>query len=230
MKLYGKGELLANKALKAAVIESCVAFIIALLPSLVVCDYLIKIFQAKTPFTVDFLYLTPEGAIIATLETAIFTALYIASPFILYKLIRLKLNTDKKSLIIVLFVAFLLFGLGILFAYYALIPVLLFFLLGLSSNIGHPSFSVTGYTDFCIKSIIFSGIIFEFPVLLIILAKTDLIKSAKLMEHWKEAAIGAFILSVILTYSELSTFVFFAAIILLLYGSVILTAKIVENL
>lgn len=218
--------------LKIRIIYSAIAIFVSFMLGFLFSGYLIKILQAQA-LTIKFIQLSPDESLTASLKVTIFFGLYFSSPFVLYQLARLKLNDNKflsKNFVLKLLTgSFFLFFLGILFAYYALIPSILFFLLGFNSNLAATSFSISKYVSFCLQIILISGIIFEFPIFLVLLAKTNFINYKKLVSSWKKVAIGAFIFSIVLTSSELLTQVFLAGIILLFYGLAIATTRIVEK-
>lgn len=95
-----------------------------------------------------------------------------------------------------LFVVSLLFFTGVAFAYFLLVPLATNFLLGYSlspaiKNIITIS-SVTGFVTFMSLT---TGLVFELPVLIYILARIGLISSGFLKKYWRYAAIVIFIIA-----------------------------------
>ncbi|MCK7521190.1 MAG: twin-arginine translocase subunit TatC [Ignavibacteriales bacterium] len=181
----------------------------------------IKALAQKAPVSNAIIQLAPDEAFISAFKIALFFAIYICAPFVLYQVAKFKLSkefSDKKSLIIAILSGFVLFSSGLIFAHYALIPLLMLFLMGFNSNIATVSFNISSYVSFCLQIMLISGIIFEFPLFLYLLGKTDFITSKKLISQWKPISIGALIYhSLLLISSQLFTLIFLAAAILAFY-------------
>ncbi|OGI21259.1 MAG: hypothetical protein A2287_04795 [Candidatus Melainabacteria bacterium RIFOXYA12_FULL_32_12] len=218
--------------LKIGIIYSAVALLFAFTLGLLLSGYLIKALQLQVPFTIKFIHFAPDEILVSSLKIAIFFGLYLSFPFIAYQFAKFKFQNkseNRKLFLILVSSGFLLLTFGILFAYYALIPLILFFLLGFNSDLAVTSLSISKYVSFCLNTILISCIAFELPVFLMLLIKTDFIKSKKLTTSWKKVIIGSFIASVFLTSSELFTQIFLTGVILFFYGLGIATTKIIEK-
>lgn len=101
-----------------------------------------------------------------------------------------------------LFVVSLLFFTGVAFAYYMLVPLASNFLLSysLSPNIKNiiTISSVTGFVTFMSLT---TGLVFELPVLIYILARIGFVSSKFLTKYWRYAAIVIFVIAGIATPS-----------------------------
>ena len=159
---------------KTAIVYSIIALSIAFVLGLFFSGGLIKILQAQAPFTIKFINIAPDEILITSLKVAASFGIYLASPFILYRLIMPKVHQHKtltkKFLIMIIAGGFLSFTFGLLFAYYALIPSILLILLGFNGDLATTSFSISKYVSFCLYLSLISAIAFEFPIFLIILA------------------------------------------------------------
>jgi sec-independent protein translocase protein TatC len=109
-----------------------------------------------------------------------------------------EIKRTQRSLIVVS----VLFFTGVLFAYYLLVPVATNFLLTytLSDKIQNiiTISSVTGFVSFMSLS---TGLVFEMPVLIYILASIGLVTSDYLKKYWRYAAVIIFIIAGIATPS-----------------------------
>jgi len=96
----------------------------------------------------------------------------------------------------------LLFFTGVFFAYYLLVPLASNFLLGfqLSPDIKNI-ITISSITSFVTFMSLTTGLVFELPVLIYILARIGLISSAFLKKYWRYAAIIIFIIAGIATPS-----------------------------
>jgi sec-independent protein translocase protein TatC len=96
----------------------------------------------------------------------------------------------------------LLFFTGVAFAYFLLVPVATNFLLTYSLNENIQNIitvsSVTGFVSFMSLA---TGLVFELPVLIYILASIGLVTSDLLKKYWRYAAVIIFIIAGIATPS-----------------------------
>lgn len=228
MKQYAK----ENTEYKIRVIFSVMVFSLALALGLLFSGHIIKLLELKAPFAISFINLSPDAVFIACLKIAVFFGLYLSSPVILYNIYKIKFNKyyffNKKLLAVILSASFLLFTSGILFAYYILIPLALFLLLGFNSSLAEASFSISSYTSFCLSIMLFAGMLFEFPVFLFLLARTNFITSQKLVSLKNSIISGAIVISIIINSSELFTILFEIIIILALYYLCVITANFAD--
>jgi sec-independent protein translocase protein TatC len=147
-----------------------------------------------------------QGQFVSAFKIALVCGLVFSFPFIVHQLwlfVRPALSTREirrvqKSL----FVVSLLFFTGLLFAYFFLVPVATNFLLSYTlspkiQNIVTIS-SVTGFVTFMSLA---TGLVFELPVLIYILASIGLISSDFLKKYWRYAAVVVFIIAGIATPS-----------------------------
>ncbi len=130
-----------------------------------------------------------------------------------------------------LFVVSLLFFTGVAFAYFFLVPLASNFLLGYSlspqiKNIITIS-SVTGFVTFmCLAT----GLVFELPVLIYVLARIGFVNSAFLKKYWRYAAIIIFIIAGIATPSpDIFSQLLLGLPLMLLYVLGIFIARRVEK-
>jgi len=101
---------------------------------------------------VKFFQLSPGEYFVSTVKISFYTGLLFSSPFIIGQLILFLLPglTDKETKIILplLLSSLCLFGAGLLFSYYALIPAALNFFLSYSSDVIEPFWSFDQYFEF----------------------------------------------------------------------------------
>ena len=130
----------------------------------------------------------------------------------------MRLKTVRTSLI--------LFGIGLLFAYYILIPAALNFFIGYSSTVIEPLWSFDQYFDFILFLFYSTGFSFQVPIVQIILGLAGIVTGTQMLASWKYIVLGSTILSAILTPStDPVTQICLASAIILLYitGASLLT-------
>jgi sec-independent protein translocase protein TatC len=109
-----------------------------------------------------------------------------------------EINKTRRSL----FVVSLLFFAGVFFSYFLLVPLATNFLLGYTLNEQIQNIitisSVTGFVSFMSLA---TGLVFELPVLIYVLARIGMISSEFLIKYWRYAAVAVFIIAGIATPS-----------------------------
>jgi len=95
----------------------------------------------------------------------------------------------------------ILFGVGLLFSYFFLVPAALRFFISYGSDIVEPFWSFDQYFDFIAVLIFTTGLAFQIPVIQIVLGLLGIISGEKMLSIWKYIVVLSTILSAILTPS-----------------------------
>jgi sec-independent protein translocase protein TatC len=147
-----------------------------------------------------------QGQFISAFKISLVTGLVASFPLIINQLwlfvkpalSEKEVKRTRRSL----FVVSLLFFIGIFFAYFLLVPVATNFLLSytLSDEITNiiTISSVTGFVSFMSLA---TGLVFELPVLIYILASIGFVSSGFLKKYWRYAAVFVFLIAGIATPS-----------------------------
>ncbi|MBL7812377.1 MAG: twin-arginine translocase subunit TatC [Bacteroidetes bacterium] len=147
-----------------------------------------------------------EGQFISAFKISMVVGFIVTFPVIvqqIWSFVKPALKiTEIKKVRYSLGIVSLLFFIGVVFAYFFLVPVASNFLLSyqLSPSIKNiiTIGSVTGFVSFmCLAT----GLVFELPVLIYILARIGLISSQFLIKYWRYAAVIIFIIAGIATPS-----------------------------
>jgi sec-independent protein translocase protein TatC len=121
----------------------------------------------------------------------------------------------------------LFFVLGILFGYYVAIPVGFKFLLGYATDVIKPMPSMREYLSFSLRFLLACGLVFEFPVVLVLLSKIGIVDAKMLARQRKYALLLIFIFAAVVTPSpDLISQVLMAVPLVGLYELSILLSKI----
>jgi len=147
-----------------------------------------------------------QGQFISAFKISLVTGLVASFPLIINQLwLFVKPALSKKEVKRTrrsLFVVSLLFFIGVFFAYFLLVPVATNFLLSytLSDEITNiiTISSVTGFVSFMSLA---TGLVFELPVLIYILASIGFVSSGFLKKYWRYAAVFVFLIAGIATPS-----------------------------
>ena len=182
---------------------------------------------------VQFIFTTPGETFMASLALSFAGGILIAMPVILQQIlwfISPGLSRRERLMLAPAFVlAYTLFIVGVAFAYYALLPVGVRFLIGFAPVSIKPMLSIGSYLSFCSTLLLGTGLVFELPLLLSFLAFIGVVTSQRLLASWRLAVIGAFIVAAIVTPSiDIFTQTVLALALLALYALSIQLARMVE--
>lgn len=147
-----------------------------------------------------------QGQFVSAFKISFVVGFVVAFPYIVYQiwsfirpaLSQKEIQKTRRSLGVVS----LLFFTGLFFAYFFLVPLASNFLLGYSlspkiQNIITIS-SVTGFVTFMSLA---TGLVFELPVLIYILARLGIVSSSFLKKHWRYAVVIIFLIAGVATPS-----------------------------
>jgi sec-independent protein translocase protein TatC len=173
---------------------------------------------------VKFFQLSPGEYFISTIKIAFYTGLLFSSPFIIGQLILFLLPglTKKETRIILplLFGSLILFGLGLAFSYYTLIPAALNFFLNYSEEVLEPFWSFDQYFEFILVLFYSTGLAFQIPILQILVGLLNIVSPKQMLGAWRYIILVSTILGAILTPStDPLTQLLLSLAILLLYFS-----------
>jgi len=164
------------------------------------------------------------------MKVAFISGLILASPFVLYQVWAFVApglyRNEKKYVVPFVLAGSFFFALGILFAYTIAIPVGFKFLLGFATDFIKPMPSMKEYLSFSIKFLLAFGLIFEFPVVLVLLARIGVIDAKTLGRQRKYAILLIFIFAAILTPPDVISQVILALPMIGLYELSILLSRL----
>jgi sec-independent protein translocase protein TatC len=173
---------------------------------------------------VKFFQLSPGEYFISTVKIAFYTGLLFSSPFIIGQLILFLLPglTKKETKIILplLISSLVLFGLGLAFSYYTLIPAALNFFLNYSEEVLEPFWSFDQYFEFILVLFYSTGLAFQIPILQILVGLLNIVSPKQMLSAWRYVILISTVLGAILTPStDPLTQLLLSFAILLLYFS-----------
>jgi sec-independent protein translocase protein TatC len=164
------------------------------------------------------------------MKVAFISGLILASPFVLYQIWAFVApglyRHEKKYVIPFVLAGSFFFAIGILFAYYVALPVGFKFLLGFATDFIKPLPSMKEYLSFNIKFLLAFGLVFEFPVILVLLARIGVVDAKTLARQRKYAILLIFIFAAILTPPDIISQLIVALPMIGLYELSILLSKL----
>jgi len=202
-----------------------VFWIILLLTSIAFIEVksLVKILELPIN-NVKFFQVAPGEYFISTIKISFYTGLLFSSPFVIGQLILFLLPglTKKETKIILplLLSSLILFGLGLAFSYYTLIPAALNFFLNYSEEVLEPFLSFDQYFEFILVLFYSTGLAFQIPIIQILVGLLNIVSPQQMLGAWRYIILVSTILGAILTPStDPLTQLLLSLAILLLYFS-----------
>jgi sec-independent protein translocase protein TatC len=180
-------------------------------------------------------YMRPTEAFFTYMKVSVVGGLVIAAPIILHQIwlfVKPALTVREKQLSNwILPVAIGLFGIGIVFSYFLVLPAAVKFFMGFATDELQPMFSIGQYMDFVLSFVLPFGLIFELPLILIILGYFNLITSRFLKTKRKIFILISFIIGAIIspTPDMFSQTMIALPMILLYETSLFVLAKIMKR-
>lgn len=154
-------------------------------------------------------------------KLTLFTATLVAVPYLLYQLWKFitpgLYENEKRIAVPLLLSSILLFYGGILFAYFAVFP-LLFALLTTTAPTGVQIMTdINHYLNFTLKLFLAFGVAFEIPIATFLLTRSGFINVEKLSSNRPYIVLGAFIAGMLLTPPDVISQIMLAVPIWLLF-------------
>lgn len=164
---------------------------------------LIELLKGMAPAGLVFVQLSPGEVLMSSFRLSLYTALALASPVIVYNVLRFTLPgllpRERALLIWAVLGGALLFAAGVVFAYFFVVPPALEFLTGYGQTVAENQISIQSYIAFCSALMLIGGGMFELPMVLFLLSLSGLLRSEQLIRQWRWAVISIFTVAAIVT-------------------------------
>ena len=232
-KLQEKAFLDHLEDLRGVLIQSVVAFLGLSIGCWFVSGFILDLLIKDLP--VDSLYFqTPVEAFTARLKISFVLGFLIAFPFILFKVWSFVapglFQHERKRVYPIVISSTALFYFGVVFCYWILIPVVLGFLLGFGTDFLNPLLSVGSYFAFVARMCFTFGVVFQLPILVLLLSSLGLVKPRWLLKQWRYGVLFIFVTSAVLTPPDPVSLLLMALPVLGLYlGSVLIAFIVVRK-
>ncbi len=194
--------------LRGAIVRSGLAILVFFFVALAFSNQIILFLKrpliAVLPNSGDVLHFTgPMDVFVAGLKVSFLTGLILATPIWLYqfwKFLEPALYPSEKRYVLPFACASIfLFFAGVAFCYYVMLPLSLKFLIGIGMEVGTPLITINDYLSLLTILILGFGIVFETPLILILLVFLELISVADLRKNRRVIIVVILIVSAILT-------------------------------
>jgi sec-independent protein translocase protein TatC len=190
--------------LRMRIFYALIAVFICIIGCFIVVKPLVKLLEVPAQ-GVKFLQLAPGEFFFVSIKVAGYSGLVIASPFILYQIIRFVLpgltRRERKLLGPVVLGSSVLFFAGLVFAYIALIPAALNFFITYGEDVVEQAWSIDRYFEFVLLLLFSTGLAFQIPIIQLILSFLGIVSSKTMVKGWRFVVLGGVILGAVLTPS-----------------------------
>lgn len=140
------------------------------------------------------IYLAPTDAFFVFLKVSLTLGILLASPVVVYHvwsfLSPALEKHEKRAIVPALYLGLVLFAAGVAMAYFVALPITLRFLMGFLTEILEPSWTGPAYINFVVMMMLGFGIVFQLPVVVMILSALGLVTPKFLREKRRYAIVA----------------------------------------
>lgn len=179
-----------------------------------------------------FIYTAPTELFLVYMRLALIGALIIDGPVIIYEVWSfmkpgLK-ETEKRAIRMTFGFGIVLFVIGILFAFFMILPISTQFFYSLNrGELIQPMISIESYVNYVTQILLAFGVVFELPIVVVMLTSIGVLRSSFLKRNRKFVIVLVFLVAAIITPPDVTSQVLVAVPMLVLFeGSVFLSSLI----
>ena len=175
----------------------------------------------ETTIPINIQVLSVQGMFIIKWFISFISGFILAFPVLIYQLWKfispgLKIN-EKKYVFPIVFFSFFSFVIGISFGYFILIPFSLEFFSSIGMGNVENNYSIQYYFSFLSWLLLGSGVIFQLPVVSLMLSALGLLTPAFMRHYRRHSIVSIFILSSFITPPDPVSMLIMAVPLILLY-------------
>lgn len=154
-------------------------------------------------------YLSPTEPFFITLWLAILVGVLLALPVVVYQiwafLAPALKPAERRAIVPSLYLGLVLFACGVAAAYYIVLPMTLSFTMGFQTESLEQSIVVGEYLDLVTRLLLAFGVVFELPVIVLILSALGLVTPEFLATKRRHAIVGITVLASVITPGDVVT-------------------------
>jgi len=190
--------------LRRRVLRSLLAVVAGAGLCLVFVKPLVKLLEMPAA-GIRFLQLAPGEFLFVSLKVAGYAGLTLALPYVLFEGLAFVLPglTRRERRLVGPAVAgsTVLFAAGLAFAWWALVPAALRFLVSYGADVVEPLWSIERYLDFVLLLLLATALAFQLPVLQLLLGALGLINAKVMLGAWRWVVLASALAGAVLTPS-----------------------------
>ena len=183
-------------------------------------------------FGYQFVYIRPQELLMVYFSISLLGAFVLSLPVTAYEVFSFcspgLRKIEKSMMLLGMTFGTVFFVVGVLFAYFITVPFMLRFLIAFSTDVSvTASISIQEYMSFLLMVFTIFGVIFELPVLSVILTALGVVKPSWLVKARRAMIVAIFFVAAIITPPDIVSQVMVAIPIIALYEFSILLSRLV---
>lgn len=218
--------------LRKRLIYSSIVLIVSILVSYNFSEFIVKYIIDIAP-GINFVFIAPAELLMSYIKISVISGFVVSAPFLTLQIWIFVspglTKSEKRTIAVSLFVGGLFFIVGVVFAFLIVLPVMLQFFMGFQIEEIEEMISFSNYLTFVINTLLSFGIIFELPIIMVILTKFHILSVSFIKKNRKYTILIIFIIAAILTPPEVITQILLAGPMLLLFEVGVLFSSVVEK-
>lgn len=184
------------------------------------------------PHWQGFLVLSPLDQIMTSISIAIYGGLIVTLPVLIYQLYAFVLpafpEEHHKHIKPMVWSIPILFLLGVVFAWYLVVPPAFDFLITFNQDQFNVQLRAKEYIQFVLLTLLALGIVFEMPMVMMTLGRLGIVSSAMMKRHWRISIVALAVLAMLLPGVDPISYIVEFIPLLILYGLSYFLVKLVE--
>jgi sec-independent protein translocase protein TatC len=189
--------------LRRRLIIIIIAIVVGAVAGFVVSGSVLDLLRSRLPVPYQTLYFTgPADAFGVQVKIAGFIGIALAMPVILFQVWRFVTpgltQSERRVVWPVMIAAIFLFALGIVVGF-LIVPFAMAFLIGFARPGLQPLITIDGYIGFVTTMLLAFGIVLEFPILLVGLARVGILNHKRLAAQRRIIIVGITVFAIVVT-------------------------------
>ena len=188
----------------------------------------------KLPAGSSLLSTSVVGPFMTPFKVSFYVALFASMPVILYQIWAFVApglyKREKRFAVPLLVSSVFLFYAGVVFAYFAVFPVMFNFFIGTVPGVVKYSPDIASYIDFVLTMFFAFGVAFEVPIAVVLLVLTGMVQVESMSKHRGYVIIGIFVVAAILTPPDAISQCIMAIPMYLLYEGGLVMARVMQKM
>ena len=197
-----------------------------------ILHFLSQPIRDQIPHWQGFLVLSPLDQIMTSISIAIYGALIITLPVLTYQIYAFILpafpEEHHKHIKPMVWSVPILFLLGVVFAWYLVVPPAFDFLINFNQEQFNVQLRAKEYIQFVLLTLLAMGIVFEMPMVMMTLGRLGVVSSALMKRHWRISIVALAVLAMLLPGVDPISYIVEFIPLLVLYGLSYFLVKLVE--
>jgi len=190
--------------LRRRILRSLLAVVIAAAACLAFVRPLVRLLEVPAQ-GIRFLQLAPGEFLFVSLKVAGYAGLTLALPWVLFEALAFVLpglsRRERRLVAPTVAGSTLLFAAGLVFAWWALVPAALRFLISYGADVVEPLWSIERYLDFVLLLMVVTALAFQLPVLQLLLGALGLVDARRMLGAWRWVVLASALAGAVLTPS-----------------------------